>query len=318
VDRLGFVVLSHSNPHQLLRLCNRLETMFGSCSISCHHDFAQSSMDISKFSSKVAFVVPSLRTAWGHISLIHAELAALRLLYEKSDPDWFYLLSGADYPVREASLIVDDLAHSGVDGYVIAQLIQERETIPDISVWNQQFATWHDIARHRYLETMLSPECIKEIESASDVGEANRLLEERHGSILIRARRSLPRNLPCYAGDHWITGNRAVARILLSGDSVLGELLDFFHYSAISDEAIYQTLLCNSSGLRLANDNKRFADWTAPDGHPKILDTSDLPAIWASRAHFARKFDPDTPVLDVIDHALGISDNRSRKSLAAL
>jgi hypothetical protein len=318
MGRLGFVILSHSNPHQLLRLCNRLETMFGGCSIACHHDFDQSSVDLSRFSREVAFVTPSLWTLWGHISLIHAELTALRLLYDKSDPDWFYILSAADYPVREASLIINDLEHSEIDGYVVFQLIQKRETIPESSVWEERFSTWHDVARHRYLETMLSPECLKEIESASDVMEATRILQERYDAILIRAQRSLPRNLPCYAGDHWITGNRAVARLLLSGDSIVSELLDFFHYTAIPDEAFYQTLLCNSPGLRLANHNKRFADWPTTGGHPKILDISDLPAIGASRAHFARKFSPDSPVLDAIDIALGISGSHNCKSLSAI
>jgi hypothetical protein len=288
--------------------------MFGGCSIACHHDFERSSVDMNKFSSRVTFVTPSHRTFWGHISLVHAELAALRLLYDKSDPDWFYMLSGSDYPVREPSLIMDDLNSSEVDGYIVYQLIQKRETIPESSGEIEQFATWHDVARHRYLETMLKPDCMREIESASDLMEATRLLQQRHSSILMRVQRSLPRNLHCYAGDHWITGNRTIARVLLSADSVISELLDFFHFSAISDEAIYQTLLCNSSSLRLENHNRRFADWSSADGHPKLLGTSDLPAIWASEAHFARKFNPNTPVLDALDVALGISNDCTNKS----
>jgi hypothetical protein len=311
MGRLGFVILSHSNPHQLLRLCSRLEIMFGGCSIACHHDFRQCSLDVSQFPSGVDFVSPSLWTLWGHISLIHAELAALRLLYEKSDPDWFYILSGADYPVREASIILDELDHSEVDGYVAFQTIQKRETIPEGSVWEERFSTWHDVARHRYLETMLAPAYLKEIESAPDVMEATRILEERYDSILTRAQRSLPLHLPCYAGDHWITGNRTVAHRLLSGDSIVSELLEFFHYTAIPDEAFYQTLLCNSPGVRLANRNNRFADWPPTGGHPKTLEMSDLPAIWGSRAHFARKFSPDSPVLDAIDATLGISISRN-------
>ncbi|MBN9614112.1 MAG: hypothetical protein J0G35_00925 [Acidobacteriales bacterium] len=291
-----------------------METMFGGCSIACHHDFERSSVNMSKFPSTVTFVNPSHRTFWGHISLVHAELAALRLLYEKSAPDWFYILSGSDYPVREASLIMDDLNRSEVDGYVVSQLIQKREAIAESSEEVEQFATWHDVARHRYLETMLKPDFMREIESASDVTEATRLLQERYSSILIRVQRFLPRNLSCYAGDHWITGNRTIASVLLSENSVISELLDFFHFSAISDEAIYQTLLCNSSSLRLENQNRRYADWTSADGHPKTLGTSDLPAIWTSRAHFARKFNPDTPVLDALDVALGISNDRSSKS----
>ena len=313
--RLGFVILSHGNPHQLLRLCSRLDTMFGGCSIVCHHDFERSSVDASKFPSNVAFVTPSLRTFWGHISLVHAELAALRLLYDRSNPDWFYLLSGADYPVREPSVILEHLAGSEVDGYVNSQLVEKCKNELDTPVRPEHFATWNDAARYRYLETMLSPSGLAEIESAPDVIEASRLLEERAESLLMRAERSLPRNLRCYAGDHWITGNRAVARVLLSVDSVMSELLEFFHYSAISDEAIYQTVLRNDSDLRLADQNMRFADWTTPGGHPRILDTSDLPSIWASGAHFARKFAPETPVLDAIDIALGTSPQLRLKTI---
>lgn len=40
---------------------------------------------------------------------------ALRLLYQNAAPDWFILLSGADYPTAPAEKVVKELKSSGMD-----------------------------------------------------------------------------------------------------------------------------------------------------------------------------------------------------------
>ena len=302
--KVGFVILSHSNPGQLLRLVTRLELMFGSGSIVCHHDFERAPFNTGTFPSTVEFVIPPLRTFWGHISLIYAELSALRILYEKADPDWFYIVSGSDYPVMEASLIDRELQESPFDVYITFQPIRKARKPDTPRSSNREVKSWHDIARHRYFESMLAPDIVDAIESAPTVEHADQLLQEHRHTIVIPADRCIPSYLQCYAGDHWITGNRKIAEILLKEGPLQKELFAFFQHCRIADEAMYQTLLCNTSGVRLAPTNKRYSDWTKSDGHPKVLGLEDLPKVFASGAHFARKFGPTSSVLDVIDTAI--------------
>jgi len=65
-------------------------------------------------------------------------------------------------------------------------------------------------------------------------------------------------------------------------------------------------VLCSQPDLRISKDQKRFEDWTTAGigAHPKWLETSDLPKILASGAHYARKFRPNGEVQDVIDKAV--------------
>jgi len=51
------------------------------------------------------------------------------------------------------------------------------------------------------------------------------------------------------------------------------------------------------------NNNYRYIDWSAGGGHPKVLNTDDLPKIMASKMFFARKLDLEQGVelFDKID-----------------
>ncbi len=141
---LGFVLLTHQRPHQTERLVRRLNALFGEPPIVCHHDFGQCDLDVGRFPGNVRFVRPHLATAWGRHSLVEATLAGLRLLAESADaPEWVTLLSGADYPVAPASVILSDLAAAGVDAFLEAEIVgAEKADNP-----------WHAEYARRYLHS---------------------------------------------------------------------------------------------------------------------------------------------------------------------
>src|SRR5262245_12258472 len=117
--RIGFVILSHAFPAQLVRLSRQLSLLFDYPPIVCHHDYSRCPIDIGLFSSNVQFVRPCLATAWGRISVVNAGLSAIRVLMDgKHPPDWFYLLSASDYPVASPSLIRADLENAKDDVYM--------------------------------------------------------------------------------------------------------------------------------------------------------------------------------------------------------
>lgn len=298
---LGFVILSHNAPLQLKRLSDRLLSLFPTSQIVCHHDFQRCPLDVRQFQPTVWFIQPSLRTFWGHISIVNAELAALECLYIKADPDWFYILSAADYPILESSNILDSLANSHNDAYIDFRIIPAG---PDLPVGEWPYSAQLDgneLARYRYLQSTLAPYVLDAYESAPTVREADRLLAQYTDRMTVDAKRRLPSNQQCYVGDHWITANRKTAQILLADAPLRRELLEYFRHCEVPDEAFYQTLLCNRMDLRLRADNLRFSDWGEERRRPRTLDENDVPLMLRSGAHFARKFAPNSQALNLID-----------------
>ncbi|MEH3102511.1 MAG: hypothetical protein PGN12_01210 [Sphingomonas phyllosphaerae] len=304
---IGFVILSHRDPGQLLRLVATLNRLYDAPPIACHHDRAQSPIDERQFPGNVRFVDPSIRTGWAKWSVVQGFFAALRLLYERDAPDWFVLMSASDYPIRRADAVRAELAASGADA-----LIDYR-----------QIGDTAESAAARFGPR--NPE-LDQFEA-----DGNRRLKRSHyegaelwlpmlrfndGGRRVRAGRytvHLPfptpfrpfsRAFPCFYGDHWFTGNARVARLLLAPTPQHLRLQRHLTMRTSPDECYFQTVLCNEPGLTLVRDNRRYAQWNGGGAHPQLLTEADLDGIYASDAHFARKFAHDAPVLDAIDAML--------------
>src|SRR5665213_75345 len=243
---IGFVILSHGNPDQLLSLVRRLDWMFQSPPIVCHHDFTQSALDSSLFPKHVAFVRPSLKTQWGHISLVRAFLQALRLLYDRSQPpQWFMLLSAADYPLMSADEIVSGLTCRPFDLYLSYQKII---LLPGASRENRRFfiGALHAYDRYRSF-TLRVPSLTRRLKpTRRQFVLRNEWAVSKLGSI--------PSGLDCFAGDHWFTANSRVANILLSESSLKTSLLRHYRRRLLPEESFYHTFLFNTPGLRIYDD----------------------------------------------------------------
>lgn len=86
--KIGFILLTHSEPAQILRLVDRLNAMFHWPPIVCHHNFSLCSLSIETFSANVSFVRPHIQTKWADFSVIEATVRAIRQMYEVTEgPD---------------------------------------------------------------------------------------------------------------------------------------------------------------------------------------------------------------------------------------
>jgi hypothetical protein len=230
-----------------------------------------------------------------------AALRALELLYQNAAPDWFALLSAADYPTMPAEKVLEELASGGMDA-----LLDYRE-VPNINS-NLPYHTPENPA-------------LKHFESSANFALAwHRYIGFNFWFPIVRSGPRIGRytvHLPfedwrspfelqfkCFYGDHWFTGNRKVAEILLNPTDKHMQLRRHLRLRACSDECNYQTVLANTSGLKISKATRRFAEWSSGGAHPRVLGLNDLPSIISSKAHFARKFAPESPVLDEIDKLL--------------
>lgn len=303
---IGFVLLSHQNPQQLARLVRTLNRLYGDPPIACHHDTSQSPLDLRDFPGNVSFVTPSVRTGWGKWSVVEATLAALRLLYDKADPDWFALLSAADYPIASAEHVRAELAASRADA-----LLDYRDAGADPETAAARFGPRNpslghfeapgnrDMLRSRYMGAELWLPIVR--------------FAGAGGARLGRHTIHLPFDAPghpfagdfrCFYGDHWFTASRTAAAALLAPTVRERKLQQHLRRRASADECYYQSVLCNRAELTIQRDSRRFAKWNGGGAHPATLTTGDLDEMLASKAHFARKFRHGDPVLDRIDEAL--------------
>ncbi|MDZ8026412.1 MAG: beta-1,6-N-acetylglucosaminyltransferase [Nostoc sp. SerVER01] len=291
---IGFVLLTHTKPLQIYRLINTLNRMFNYPVIVCHHDFSKCDLPVDTLPKNVLLVRPHLQTEWADFSVEEATIQALKLMYEVSDaPDWFVLLSGADYPIKTARQILDDLASSPYDAYIQYERITYETYKQDL----KPNMLWLKNSYQRY--------CTKSFAfhySKKYFAQLNMEIRLEH-PLLTKPFLPFSKKLACFSGSQWFCANRKAAEYIIDFHQERNAVT--LHYSKVkhADEAYFQTILVNAPHLKLKNDRRRYIDWSTGGPHPKVLLMEDLPNLLASSAHFARKFDIDidSNILDELD-----------------
>ena len=296
LPKIGFVLLTHNKPHQAIRLAKKLSDKFGAPPIAWHHDFTQCDLPFNSIPKNISIVRPFLKTRWGQFSLPEAALSALKKLFEtKPPPDWFILLSGADYPIKSAERIALDLSRSQYDVHIHHEKI----------CFNHYERDWQRECYEGYCALKFRVPFI------------NRELKIKRRTVaighpLVAARfHPFSKEFSCFAGEFWFCANRSAAEYLLEFHRTKPALANHYRkldrYTVSPSKSYCQTILCNSPHLKISQNNWRYVDWhQINDPHPKTLLMEDLPKLLHSNAHFARKFDAglDDNILDALDAAI--------------
>jgi hypothetical protein len=118
---------------------------------------------------------------------------------------------------------------------------------------------------------------------------------------------SYPKDFTWYGGDNWVVLSRSAAEYLI-GDPKAQRIHHRLRHTQVPEESIFQSVLINSvHGERVINSHRRCIKWIAGHGSPGLFTPDDLPLLeQAARngAWFARKFQANAPVLDLIDQKL--------------
>lgn len=305
--RVGFILLTHSHPKQILELATALNALYDTPPIVCHHDFSQTPLEKGLFSNNVRFVEPHLRTSWGCFAIVPAALKALRILMSSRDvPDWFYLLSGSDYPALSPDQVLATLSATPYDAF-----IDHREITYSSRGHNGTGDISGGFARDSYVALAYRRYCAVAVPRPS---RAKPCALPPEGRIFLRHplwRFVVPgpfsQDFRCFAGEHWFSANSKAAELLLSQTAHSQRLLSHLARRESPEECFYHSVLANSS-LKLSGDHLRYIVWPSPGAwHPKTLGLTDLHAILNSGAHFARKVPPASPLIKQLNHYLGVS-----------
>jgi Core-2/I-Branching enzyme len=285
---VAYIVLSHRNPEQVLRLVRALGEGPAAKVLVRHDPRGQTlaSHDIEAAGGET--IEDDIESQWGGWAQLRLILACLREAAARHDPDWSLILSGQDYPLRPLADIEADLAASAAD----ARLGSVRE------VERRRPAPGHDefFLRCRYRH-YTRPRAMPALP-----GPIRRLAYARELPPLVGVRRLDPAPLPLFASADWLTLRRPATRVVLAA-SEDRRLMRHFRRVAVPSESFFASVILADPSLIVERDNRRFTSFAPRAPHPDTLTTRDYDRLLASGADFARKFDAalDSHVLDLLD-----------------
>jgi hypothetical protein len=299
--RVAYVIMSHANPPQVLRLAQRLRVGSPAATVLIHHDDRHSRLDDAALEALggVQQVRPATRVRWGWASQLDAVLRCLERLVADVGFDWMVMLSGQDYPIRPLADIERDLAAGPYDGYVegmkVARPGWTRGPIDQFTA--RYFYRYRPIRNPGRL-----------LRRAVTTARPLLVLRDMPWGIVLgrRCRAPFSPSLPCRRGSDWFSLSRRAVEAVVRAARSRPELVRHYRGTILPTESFPQTVLYAEPGLRLSGDFRRFTSWPRGELHPRVLRLADLEEILASGADFARKFDMtvDSRVMDELDRAV--------------
>jgi hypothetical protein len=295
--RLAYIIVSHFNFEQTLRLFNILnhkDSLFVfHVSKKCEPQYYEKLYTALK-DHKNCFFPKRINVIWGSFSLVQAVLNAIDTLIESNvDFDYAFLLSGQDYPIKSHNHMVHTLSKNPGKQYL--------EFIPfsdlnHLSYWLEAYHFW--VGKRRF--------CHPHQQSDNLIFAMYNFIF----SLFLPKNRKLPENFVPYKGSTWWTLTRECLEFLhQQAHSPDGKkIIKYFKNTWHPTESYIQTTLMNSKFRgHIINNDLRFILWSENDnGHPKILTEADYKDIVSSDRLFARKFDlqVDATILDLLDEKI--------------
>ncbi|KAL1556579.1 beta-glucuronosyltransferase GlcAT14A-like [Salvia divinorum] len=216
---------------------------------------------------------PDPNTYMGSTNLAAILRAVAVLLKVDEGWDWFISLSATDYPL----ITQDDLS------YVFSSIRRDLNFIDHTSELG-----WKESQRIQPI-----------------VVDPGIYLGRRTQIFHATEKRPLPDAFTVFTGSPWVVLSRPFLEFCAFGwDNLPRTLLMYFTNVVLSEEVYFHTVICNSPEFRntTVNADLRYFVWDDPPKmEPHVLSSSDYEEMVKSGAAFARQFEKDAVVLDMID-----------------
>jgi hypothetical protein len=280
---ISFAVVAHGDPQVVERLVRLLFAEVHSVAI--HYDLKSPLADyeylVRSFAGcdRVRFA-PRVSVEWGEWSVVKATLNCLEEIDKAGwEPDYVYLLSGLDYPIRPRSHLEAFLSRNMGDEFI--------ESVPsDTTQWvktgpqkERYLYRWPFNWRRQPRLTELSLKVQK----------------------MVRKERGFVRGLPPFIGSQWWVLTWSTLKKVLE-ISRSHDIIDFFKTTLIPDELFFQTLV-----RHIASDDKivncsltlyQFSDY----GYPIVYYSDHVDYLLRQPFFMARKMSPrDSALRDRLD-----------------
>jgi hypothetical protein len=316
--KTAFLILSHRNPDQTVRLLTTLRRQLPDAPLVVHHDQFRSRLsaaDVAQLGDAHVLTSPD-PVVWGDFSVVDAVWRSMAWMLERLEFDWLVLLSAQDYPIKplaELGAFLDDTdADVVLNARPVAEitdpaarrnrrrryLYQCRPVRVRLSV-----PAWLRAARR--VRNMCGP-AVGVINNLQPWLQIYRVGDGLPWRVGVRSRSApFTADQPCWFGSMWFGISRPATAQLLAAAADRPEYVDYFRRTIVPDEAVTASILGNLPGVRVLRQDLHHIRWTTATktGHPDVLTSADLPELLAAPEFFARKFDVtvDAGILDELD-----------------
>ena len=328
-----YYMQTHKQPAQIARLVRLLKEGSPDCVVLIHHDDFKAPLDPALFASLTDVHVINGPGGYGNFSHLQRYFDAIDWLDEQGiEYDWLHNMTGQDYPLRPVSEIEQFLADSACDGYLQYAPVFPDRTPPDVDwgagpeyrpLGNKFDADMRIKYAHRRIggPTTRKQRWLRPVMALNLIQPWVRV-STSYSTVAVRRKASIfnDNDFICYGGSFFNVLSAACVRYVRDFVRDNPEVVEYFRVMPGPNEVFLQTVLVNSGKFRLVPDGTYYIDWTnSRYNHPKLLGNEDLPAMLASGANWARKFDAETEVLDLLDrHRDGATTMSDIVSIAAV
>lgn len=264
----------HKNPEQMRRLVERLRHPEVDLYVHVDAKFDPAPFDLPG----TILLEKRFPIYWAGFGFIRVYLDLFDRLVKEGRHGRITMLSGQDYPLHPIDRIVRDLRET--DGECI-----------DLG-WS------HEDRRYRYEVFWVYPHELPFLRRFQDRLLRKFWYRDNHW-------RRLPPGLEFACGSAFWSLSLPAAAYLLERTRREPKVVRFFENTFAPDEMFFQILLRDSPLRDRLGPSKHYVDWSKRAEHPKTLGLEDLESMNSSGALFARKFEPDAPVLDELDRLAG-------------
>ncbi len=295
--RIAYLLISHREPEQVLRLVRVLREQPGA-EVFVRHDQRRVSLRPEQVGSAGGRVVEDpFDVEWGGWSYLQVLLEGLRTVAEAADSDWTIVLSGQDYPLCHHSQLEAFLARAREDAHLAEAWPLRRLRLTGGP---------HDefVLRYGYRHFRLPVRAPSAARLPRRLAYTRQMPSPQPPLLGIR-RLGTPfgPDLRCHVSADWPTLSRRALGAVLAFPARRPDLMSLLRRSFAPSECFFATALMNDPELKVGTGRHRFTRFPPGAPHPITLTSADLNAMQASGAHFARKFDltVDPDVLDELD-----------------
>lgn len=299
--RIVYIIISHKNHEQTLRLFNRLNkdgvSFVFHISTTCDSGYFEEVHSALKDHPNVYFAKRAF-VRWGDAGDVHAALNAIDTIsQEKLDYDYAFLLSGQCYPIKSHEVICQTM-----EKYKGRQLV---EYFPFSEKGDEYFD--RIVQRHFWIGNLHF--------WYPHHGGQKKLLTGLLNLLIfpfVPKRQPAPPGYLFFKGSFWWTLTKDCVEYLYqyahseNGRNLMMFLKNTYH----AGETYFQTVLMNSEYKdSIINKDLRYILWDDEiddAGHPNILTINNFDEMASSECLFGRKFDMqiDPNILDMIDEHL--------------
>jgi hypothetical protein len=300
-DGLVFLIASHKNPTQVVRLAHRIARDLPAATLVIHHDRSQSNIEIVDLPAARTFVIDDYVSAtWGTARQVEATTRGLERI-ERDVPEfrWVVFISGQDYPIRHLGALPEALGASS-DGYIDVEPAEREEPLRYELGWFRLPSALQNARSQRIFESLIF--------HFNGRQRFVRFAAGRLGcTVGARIPSPIPRGWRIHQGSQWWTlSRRAVLQYLTYKRERPALYRWFMERTIVPDEGIFQTLLLNTPCLTFDGPDIRYIRWDDRNsGSPAIFTQADFDELRGSGRFFARKFDVtvDATIFDSLDAA---------------